>query len=194
MPSRFARLALVCAVVFFGSVLFAADSYPSNGPALPAGLTLHPDAIKARETDKIAVPGGYTFKPSSGELVCEVETICRPGKAPFTFVYTEVVSAVDNTVIPVRNVYQFASRDTAIAVRDSLSAIFDFAKRFELVESRKIGPYGNTSIEYGIAEPRPCATTMNAGLLAEKVLRYPEMWPFLFRLEVEYFASAHCPE
>lgn len=159
-----------------------------NSPAakatieLPSQFRLSTDALKARATDKQDLPGGYVLKVSTGEVFD-----AKGLKQPFTYQYTEVVSAVDNTVIPA-NSLQFASRATAMAMRDTLAALFP-SNRFILVEHRKIGPYGNTSIEYGVRSDQPCTTAMNAGLLAHKVLVYPTLWSIALQLEAYPYLS-----
>jgi hypothetical protein len=167
------RLALVCLALSSAFAELPKYSYP---------VKMSPAAVQARLTDKYPLAGGFTLKVSTGEVFDE-----KGVKQPHTFVYTEVVNGIDGFVVPA-NPLQFASKATALAIKETLEVLFP-SNRFVLTEHRKVGPYGNTSLEYGVKSDAPCTTVMNAGLLAHKVLMYPDFWAFLLTLEATPYLS-----
>lgn len=123
---------------------------------------------------------GFWFEPGTGHIYDQ-----DGGQQPFTFQNVSIFDQYSGRVYPA-NPLQFATRETAEKVLAHLQALTP-ALELKLHESVWAGgPYLRPAVEYGVETPS--GTVMNAGLVANSIMRSGAFADAIFKAELARFA------
>jgi len=123
---------------------------------------------------------GYSYDPATGTINNEQGTL-----QPYTFMNVAVLGTGGGMAFA--NPINFATRETAEKVLAYLQAL---APGIELKLHESVwaaGPYARSAAEYGIETPS--GTVMNAGLVANTIMRGGGLAPSMLRAELAMYGK-----